>query len=52
MIPRRRIPATVQATRDRWAAITLAEAIVKAEWERIPANIRALTEHRLVGEGR
>lgn len=34
MIPRRKPSATIQATRNRWAVITLAEAIVKAEYER------------------
>lgn len=31
---KRRLPATTQATRNHMAVITLAEAIVKAEWER------------------
>lgn len=37
---RRKPSATILATRNRWAVITLAEAIVKAEWERVQAEVR------------
>lgn len=40
-LPRRQPSATVQATRDRWAVITLAEAIVKAEYLRAQAQANA-----------
>ena len=45
-----RLSPTAQATRDRWYVIFAAEDIVRAEWESIPATIRALTEHRLQGD--
>ena len=50
MIRRRPRTYTAQATADRWLVTFAAEDIVRAEWESIPANVRALTEHRLQGD--
>lgn len=41
MIPRRKPSATTQATRNHMAVITLAEAIVRAEYERAFAGLEA-----------